>query len=420
MTLTVIEGRKIVDRSLDAAEILPVERAVIGCVLLEGSVRIPPLLPQEFYLDAHRTIWETILTTDAEGLGVNVLIVRARMAQAGERHDGVLALCYEDGSIAAHLPGYARLVREAARERMLRALGMELQAQGLTEDEIRRRLDDLPGPLTSAIFDPADDWQTIVGRWSGKRILTGLRDLDAMAGGLPPGTFVVIGGRTSMGKTSLLTHLANVLAEARHPVEYLTLEESRESIVRRLIANRAGLSIARLVDGTLFGDEFARSQTAVRWLQDIPLRVTGVEHLRAIDEDTVVGMVAASTAAVVIVDHLQQITTKDQSRVYGLERVVKRLHASALRDGKVLLCGAQLGRDMDNPPRPPRLSDLRDSASIEIAARQVWLLYWGCKHDRNVDPGKYEVFVAKHSDGPTGVVSLHFDAITGRFADVTP
>ena len=218
MTLTVIEGRKIVDRSLDAAEILPVERAVIGCVLLEGSVRIPPLLPQEFYLDAHRTIWETILTTDAEGLGVNVLIVRARMAQAGARHDGVLALCYEDGSIAAHLPGYARLVREAARERMLRALGMELQAQGLTENEIRRRLDDLPGPLTSALFDPADDWQTIVGRWSGKRILTGLRDLDAMAGGLPPGTFVVIGGRTSMGKTSLLTHLANVLAEARHPV----------------------------------------------------------------------------------------------------------------------------------------------------------------------------------------------------------
>lgn len=403
--------------TVDDGYILPIERAVIGGVLLEGPYRLPPLMATEFFLGSHRLIWDTILTLDHEGLGVNVLTVRARLATGGEFHDGVLAHCYEDGSIAAHLPSYAAMVRTAARERLLRALGVELQAQGLAEADIRRRLDDLPGPLTSAIYDPADDWRTIVGRWTSQPIRTGLTALDRLAGGLRPGVFIVVGGRTSQGKTAFLTHLANAFAVNGSRVEYLTLEESREAIVRRLVANRTGVSILRLTDGTVDASEFQYAESAVRAMQDVGPTVTGVEHLRAIDEETAVGMVAASRADIVIVDHLQQITTKDQSRVYGLERVVKRLHAATLRDGKILLCGAQLGRDMDDPPRPPRLSDLRDSASIEIAARQVWLLYWPCKHKRERAETDYELFVAKHSDGATGPLSLHFEAWCGRFRD---
>lgn len=414
---TVIAGRKRVGRPLTSSEILPVERAVIGCVLLEGDVRIPTLLPHEFFLGGHRAIWTAILELQAENSGVDVFTVRAKMARAGESHEPLLAHCLEDGSIAAYLPNYAALVRDAARERMLKDLGAELQARGLSPDEVRQRLDELPGPLTSSLVDPADDWRTIVAGWGGTRILTGLRDLDKLSGGLPPGVFGVVAGRTSHGKTSILTHVARVFAEAGHSVEYLPLEESRVAIRRRIIAGRAGVSVMRLTDGTLSREEFARSEAAVRWLQDAPLRVTGVEHLRAIDEDTVVGMVAASDAEVVVVDHLQQITTKDASRVYGLERVVKRLHAAAIRDGKVLLAGAQLGRDMDDPPRPPRLSDIRDSAAIEHSARQVWLLYWPCKHKKERAASDYEIYVAKHSDGPTGVADAYFDAVTGRFHD---
>ena len=397
--------------------ILPIERAVIGGILLEGTDRLPPLMPSEFFLDAHRVIWETILMLEGEGHGVNVLTLRARLAVTGAFHDDVLAHCYEDGAIAAHLPSYARMVREAARTRMLRAFGVELHAQGLSEEEVRRRLDDLPGLLTSALVDPADDWKAIVGGWAGKRLKTALRGLDGLAGGLSPGVFVVVAGKTSHGKTGFLVHLAGVFAGGGHSVEYLPLEESRLAIHRRLVANRAGLSIARLTDGTLSASEFQQAEDAVRWLQDVPLRLTGVEHLRAIDEDTVVGMVAASTASVVIVDHLQQITTRDESRVYGLERVTKRLHAVALRDGKVLLVAAQLGRAMDDPPRPPRLSDIRDSAAIENSARQVWLLYWPCKHKLERPATEYELYVAKHSDGPTGMVALHFEATSGRFGD---
>jgi len=413
----VLAGRKRVDRALVEAEVLPVERAVIGCVLLEGSVRLPSLLPHEFLLEAHRTIWTAILDLDAEERAVNVLTVSARLAQASEYHATLLSHCLEDASIGPYLTDYASIVREEARTRMLRALGLELQAQGLSEDEVRRRLDDLPGPLTSSLVDPADDWRAIVEGWGGTRILTGLRALDALSGGLVPGVFVVVAGRTSHGKTGMLTHLARRMATDGHTVEYLPLEESRVAIRRRLIANRAGVSVMRLTDGVLSPEEFDRAEDAVRWLQEAPLTVTGVEHLRAIDEDTVVGMVAASTARIVIVDHLQQITTKDQSRVYGLERVVKRLHAAALRDGKVLIAGAQLGRDMDDPPRPPRLSDIRDSAAIEHSARQVWLLYWPCKHKRERPATDYELYVAKHSDGPTGVVPLHFEATSGRFTD---
>ena len=413
----VVAGRKRVQRPLTEGEVLPVERAVIGCVLLEGSARLPSLLPHEFFLGAHRTIWMAILELDAAQSGVNILTVNAQLARIDEHHASLLGQCLEDAAIGPYLTDYAGLVRQAARERMLKALGIELQAQGLSEDEIRRRLDDLPGPLTASLVDPAEDWAAIVKTWGGARILTGLRALDTLSGGLVPGVFVVVAGRTSHGKTAAMTHFAHAFAVAGHTVEYLPLEESRVAIRRRLIANRTGISVMRLTDGMIFGDEFPQAEAAVRWMQDAPLTITGVEDLRSIDEDTVVGMVAASTARIVIVDHLQQITTKDQSRVYGLERVVKRLHAAALRDGKVLLAGAQLGRDMDDPPRPPRLSDIRDSAAIEHSARQVWLLYWPCKHKRERAATEYELYVAKHSDGPTGVASLHFEAAAGRFSD---
>jgi replicative DNA helicase len=297
-------------------------------------------------------------------------------------------------------------------------LAQQWADEHLTEREVRERLDQLPADLLSVSeYDPALDWSAIVARWRGQRVMTGLRDLDRMAGGLMPGTFIVIGGRTSHGKTAMLVHLSVAFAEAGIDTEIVTLEEPHEAITRRAVATRSGVSIRRLTDGQMIGNEFPRSEEAVRWLQEQPWRVTGVEHLRSSDEDAVVGLVSSSTARCVLVDHLQKITTRDESRQYGIERVTNRLQAIALRDGKLLIVGAQLGRGMDDPPRRPRLNDLRDSGAIEQAARQVWLLYWPSRHKPEMDGRLYELGIAKHSDGPSGWLNLRFDAVCGRFLD---
>jgi replicative DNA helicase len=409
------------------ARILPVERALIGACLWPKEAAgspLPPLLVQEFYLEGHRLIWRAMQELEVQGREVMIVALHDELERAGDLEaaggPAHLALCFEEGHISSYVPQLVRLVRRGARERALVALGEEMARQGLPEEEIERRLAELPASLTGALYDPAENWSELVEDWQKRgRIWTGFEGLDTFSGGFGPGDFAIVGGRTSHGKTAWLTALAMNLAERGVVVEYVTLEETATAITRRLIGKRAGVAVRRLKDGgDLTQEEFEQCESAVRWLQTLPLTVADMEHVRNLEEQTVVGMVGASKAAVVIVDHLQQIiTVGKESRVYGLERVLRRLQAVALRDEKVVILAAQLNRQTEERQGQPRLSDLRDCGAIEQSGRQILLLYWPCKHDRERAEWEYELFVAKNADGGTGLVPLHFDAPTGRFTE---
>jgi len=138
--------------------------------------------------------------------------------------------------------------------------------------------------------------------------------------------------------------------------------------------------------------------------------------LRKMSEARVVAAVTASTAQVVVVDHIQQIPTPEaQSRAYGLEGLLSRLAHTATRTQKVVMVAAQLNRGIETRRDEPTLADLRDSGALEQIARQVWLLYWPSRHDPNRDPQDFLINVAKHSEGATGKIALHWDSRTGRF-----
>ena len=202
------------------------------------------------------------------------------------------------------------------------------------------------------------------------------------------------------------------------PTLFLSLEESVARVTRRLVSCRSGVPYRRLADGLpLAEEERDEVEQALAWLDGLPLDVLSVETLKSLDEETVCGAVAAATAAVVVVDHVQKVSTGGESRQYGIERVMNRLHAAALRDRRVVVVCAQLNRESENERRAPRLSDLRDSGSIEIMARKVLLLYWPFKHDATRDRYEYQIHVAKQSTGGTGVVDVRFRAETGTFWD---
>jgi replicative DNA helicase len=405
---------------LNEADILPLERAVIGGVLYANSTRIPPLLSTEFFADYHRVIWDIIVTIadrneipDLPTVHGDLVLGGQLAAAGGPAH---LALCCEEGAPAIYVTQYARQIREAARRRAVRVLGADLVSQGFTDAEIAERLDALPGPLTSAIFDPGEAWQRIQAGWGEARVCLGLGSLDTLTGGLGRGEMIVVAGRTSHGKTAFTVDAALRMAKAGIPVEILTLEETQEAITRRLLSSLAGVETRRLKSGALAPSDFSSADEAVLRLTSLPLVVTGVESVRAIDEASVLGVVGQSDATVVMVDHLQKIATRDESRVYGLERVLNRLHADAIKNHRVVWVNAQLNRETDVRKGPPELSDLRDSGAIEILARQVWMLYWPVKHNSERHPREYELYVRKNSEGGTGVVPLSFDAARGRFA----
>lgn len=404
------------------ADVLQAERAVIGCVLLEGNTRIPPLMPEEFALDAHGRIWRVIQQLQDQNAPVNVLLIRAELSRQGLREpgdDALLAECYLDGSVAPYLPRYAHYVRDAARERALRSLGETLRTEGLDETEIQARLAALPGPLTSALFDPVEAWGHVRAGWATKRIRTGFAGLDSMTGGLGAGEFVIVGGRTGHGKTSILAALALNLAHDGVPVEYVTLEESDDSIVRRLVANMTGIATRRLKDGIGVREgELLLADAAAERLRELPLTVTGLGSLRSIDARAVLELVSQSKARVILVDHLQQINTDmKETRAYGLERVLRSAQSLGIRDQKTVVFAAQLNREVEARKGRPQNSDLRDTGGAEQTARLILLVYWPTKHDDERDYREYEIYVTKQSDGGTGMVPMTFDPACGRFTE---
>lgn len=413
---------------------LDAEAAILGAVLLEGVFayrRVDPLLrPSDFYTEAHRLIYAGMRTLAERNSPIDAITVteELRRAQALQESGGPAKLVdlIEQAAIAVNLDAYVVIVRDLAILRRVIQVSTRLVSDAFDASEDPQALmaaaeaqmielrDALRPPQP---FEPAENWRHIVESWRRGRIKLGFEELDRLNAGLAPGDFIVVGGRTSHGKSALMIDVALRLARQKLSVDYVTLEETPDAIVRRAVSNMTGITMLRLKDGGVSDREFQRAENAVRDLQDLPFAVWGIEQLKSVDENSVIPLIGAMSGQVLIVDHLQQISTRDQSRVYGLDRVVKRLYAQALRDRKILFLAAQLNRQIDERKGEPQLSDLRDSASLEMSARAVWLLHWKCKHDPKAEQTDYDLFVAKQSEGSTGRVRLKFEAWCGRFSD---
>lgn len=405
---------------------LACERALIGAALC-GMDPLPPLLAEEFYLERHRRIWAACqAVTDLDGR-CTAPTVAAYLHQRGELEEAGgpvhLALCLDEGCTVTPLAGPARVIRDLARKRAVIRLGTEIAQEGyepgdpLAEAELQRRLAALPGPLAQAIWDPLEAWQRIRARWGEDGVRAGWGPLDRMTGGMWPGELIIVAGRTSHAKTAFAAAAALRMAlDGGIGVDVLTLEDPVPAMTRRLVSGLTGISFRRLRTGALTESEIERAAHAVAQLARLPIRVTGVDRHGQSSEDGVLGLLAQTTGQVVILDHLQRVWTRDQSRAYGLERVLGRIHAHVQRTGQVAWVNCQLNRQVESrKDGRPVLADLRDSGAIEILARQVWLLSWPHKWDTARDRRDYLIDVAKNSEGPTGEVPMRWDSTSGRF-----
>lgn len=403
-------------------DVIEYERALIGgCLADTRGCRVwPPLRPEEFLLERHRIVWQTMLDLTETTDHPTLLDVTTDLTRTGmlDVVGGVaeVAQMVEAGAHVFDFQGYGRRIREAATERARIAFGKDLAAHPqMTGEALERAMRTLESTTAIPSLLPSETFRAEQERRQlepPRR--TGLRALDdKLAGGVAPGQVIVIGGRTSHGKTAFSTFLARTMARGGLPVDYLALEESTESIHARWISQVAGIPLFALRHGELAAPDQQAAERAALELDTLPLTVL---RLRVAREEDVLAAVSASRAPVVILDHLQQVITAGRTRVYELERVMGRLSGIAASDRKVILVTAQVGRGADQRGEAPQLADLRDSGAIEQIARQVWLLYWPARHKNGANPAEYEVNVAKNSEGPTGVVHLTWDPRTGRFA----
>ena len=257
---------------------------------------------------------------------------------------------------------------------------------------------------------------------------TGIRTpwprLTEMTGGWAPGDLAIIAGRPSMGKSVIALQQAYTSSRLGIGVAYISLEMSKESLVRRLVASVSRVDAHRARSGFLNAEDRRRMIAAATELQTLPLFLdessghtpvavgAGLRKLRA---KTQIGLV--------IVDHLQlmKVTGRAESRHSELSEICHGFKRLAAQMECVVMLLSQLNRSCEQERRLPNLSDLKECGSIEEDADAVVFIHRPKMYRRDDASlrGKAELIVAKQRNGPTGKLAMTFLSGCQRFEEAS-
>lgn len=451
------------------------ERSLLGSILLDPQVlndvvEIVPS-PESFYKESHGTIYKALVDTfDAHQSGDLVQLtetLRARGVLDRVGGTGYLMELAEAVPSAASAPYYARLIADAARLRKLIDAAGEILHDAYTgadgTPDGAKRVIDL---AEKRIFDIASEdinaepeslkellhaEMQRIDEADGKPIMgvpTGFPDLDQMTSGLQPEELIILAARPSMGKTAIALNLAEQIAfggltpwEPRRnakpvPVGIFSLEMSRGALVQRLLSARSGVDSAKLRNGMVNAEEYERLRQASAELAEAPMIIDDTPGMTVLTlRAKARRMKQRHDIGCIVIDYLQLLsspTAARESRQVEVSEISRSIKALARELKLPVICLAQLNRGAEQREgNRPRMSDLRESGSIEQDADVVALLHRESYYHRGEpawDPNSpefdeenrdklnlAELILAKQRNGPTGTVKLVWDSHVVRF-----
>lgn len=444
----------------DAAGKLPpqnleAETSVLGAILLTEQALDAILLdvrlkPDDFYRERHRLIFRSMirLKEKAEPEPVDALTVCEDLTRAGELEEaGGAAYVHSLPSLvpaAGNAPHYARIVKghallrrllDAAREVQDRVFDFPGDPHELIDEAaallFRIGHDDRSGDLR-AIDDILHDELDKLERVSREGVEvtgtpSGFKDLDALTGGFQPGNLIVVAARPAMGKSALVTNIAeNAAVKHRLPVALFSLEMSETELAQRFIASQAKLNGDDLRKGRVRPDRWPKIVKATEKLSRAPLYVDDSSDLGILELRAKARRLHARhpDLGLVIVDYLQLMRPGDTSvsRVEQVGHISRGLKLLA-RELHIPVIGvSQLSRAVESrPDKRPLLSDLRESGQLEQDSDLVIFIYREEMYNRETErTGEADLIVAKHRNGPVGEVGLTFLSRHPKFASLAP
>jgi len=265
---------------------------------------------------------------------------------------------------------------------------------------------------------------------------SGFNKLDEFLGGFQRSDLIVVAGRPSMGKTSLALSIArNAAVEQGACVALFSLEMACEPLVTRLLSNESNVDSRRVRFGLYNENEEKRIMEAIGRLSEAPIYIDDTPILRVVEVRSKARRLYLERGInLIIVDHLglMHADIKTENRVQEISYISRSLKAIARELDVPLLAVSQLSRAPEwRASHRPQLSDLRESGSIEQDADLVIFIYrddyyyptrqaWEKDHPGEDYPqGIANIMVAKHRNGPTGEIDLHFLPRTAKFEDIT-
>jgi replicative DNA helicase len=421
---------------------LEAEQAVLGSLLIDKNAifRVSDLLvPNDFYTPAHERIYDAILALYEKHQPIDVLSLTNFFKEHEQLKEiggsTYLADLTNQVSSSSHVQHYATIVKEKKILRDLIKASAEIgEAVFNSPGEVEDLLDDveqkilsisqksMPQNFVSLKDDLVNAYERIANLHAGdgklRGVPTGFPSLDETLSGLQKSELIILGARPSVGKTSLALDIARGAAKSGASVGVFSLEMSRESLQDRLISAESQVPLWNILTGRIRNDqEFGMIQDALDRLSGVKMFIDDTPSLNIMQMRSMARRLQVEHGLdLLIVDYLQLIKprTNSDNMVNMITEVSRGLKGLA-RELKVpVLALSQLSRGLEQRDHKiPRLSDLRDSGSIEQDADVVMFLY---RDERNPnDTGSaadntIHLRIAKHRNGALKDMDFFFDA----------
>jgi len=454
---------------------LEAERAVLGALMLDPRAMdlvLEILQPEDFYSEAHRQIYQSMLELENKGVPIDLLTLVDNLKSRGalDKVGGeVVVASLADGvASAVGIEHWARMVREKSLLRRVIAEASQVLEEAYSEPEdIASFLDytenrfleisttraeqkyvGMPALLKSGVAMLQEATQR-------RQILTGVpsgfTELDKLTSGFQAQDLIIIAGRPSMGKSALALNIArNAAVDYGKVVAYFSLEMSKEQLLIRLLASEMKFDQNNLRTGFIPTHDWERLIKAVGKLNKAKLFIDDSTALSVIEIKSRARRIKAENKALdlVIIDYLQLLSpnliggkrrfTSREQEVSEMSRGIKAM-AKELKIPVIAL--SQLNRQVEQrDDKRPRLADLRESGAIEQDADVIMFVHrpglYAPKHPQKKKTGKLEgkdipytpyatpeegtdrditddrlteLIIGKQRNGPTGEVILHFE-----------
>ncbi len=419
------------------------EQSVLGSLMLdkEAIIRVADILkPEDFYRGIHTDIYQVMLELYDKNEPIDLLSLTNRLEEKKkiEEIGGATYLTSLVNSVpsAAHVVHYAKIIKHKKVLRDLIETSEQINQLSYQEpddvdnlvDQAEQKIFSISQQSIGQKFVPvkdslADAFERIDKLHRGDEVTRGVPsgfvDLDNHISGFQKSDLIILASRPSLGKTTLALDFArNIATKQKMPVGIFSLEMSKEQLVDRLICSQAEVDLWRMRTGRLSGEgpdnDFERIQRALDELSAAPIFIEDSPSPTIMQMRTVARRLQAEhDLGLIIIDYLQLIQPRNSydSSVQQVTEISRNLKALSRELNLPVLALSQLSRAVETrSPAIPKLSDLRESGSLEQDSDVVLLIYREDKDRPNTDRKNIaDIIIAKHRNGPTGKVELFFN-----------
>ena len=425
------------------------EKSLLGAMMLSQdavALVIGKVNQDSFYKPSHGLIFQAIIDLFNKHEPVDLVTVSNELKKTGVLKEiggrSYLIELTDTVPTAANAEYYCSIVFEKAMLRKLIAAGSTIIKEAYDEsnepkfvlDEAQQKILDLSKEgvkdnfihlkeAVNTIFEQIQSNNLEDDKLVG--IPTGYPDLDEMTSGFQPGDLIILAARPSVGKTTLALNIAQFLAiQKKIPVAVFSCEMPAEQLAMRLLCSEAKINSQRIRSSNMADHEYRDLNMAFGKLSEAPIYIDDTANISPIELRAKCRRLQTRTEIkLIIIDYLQLLRgskKKSESRFHEVSEIVREIKAFAKEANIALIALSQLSRDIEKrQDKRPLLSDLRESGEIEQTADLILFIH---RNDEEVDPTQdfcnIQLYIAKHRNGPTGIINLGFRKQISTFVSV--